>query len=102
MSDEPDDLMDQRGRMNRLLASLVVGVALGAIAYVLCMQLAKPDEVTSASVTLDSGKSGAYRFVYYLTGGALAGGFVVTLVILNARAAKRWRERRVPPAKALS
>jgi len=101
MTDEPDDLRDQGGRMRRLMAALAVGVALAAVAYALVWGLAKPDEVAATQAFYD-GKSGAYRFVYYITGLAFAAGLSITLVILNKRAAKRWRDRRIPQAKQLS
>jgi bacteriorhodopsin len=66
------------------------------------MQLAKPDEVPVNSMIATTGQTAAFRFVYYVTGAAFAAGLVITLVVLNARAAKRWRELRVPRAKALS
>jgi bacteriorhodopsin len=101
MSDEPDDLMDQSGRMRRIVAALVVGAVCGAIAYLVCWQLSEPDTLPD-TLMRNSGRSGAYRFVFYATGLAFALGLSATLVILNARAAKRWRERRVPQAKQIS
>jgi hypothetical protein len=101
MSDEPDDLVDHGGRLRRILAALAVGAVCGAIAYFVCWQLSRPDELPD-TVMLNSGASGAYRFVFYATGLAFAAGLSVTLVVLNGLAAKRWRERRVPQAKQIS
>src|SRR5579862_9430227 len=100
MSDEPDDLMDQGGRMRRILAALAVGAVCGVIAYLVAWQLSTPDELPD-TLMRNSGRNGAYRFVYYTTGLAFAIGLSVTLLVLNARAAKRWRERRIPRAKQI-
>lgn len=96
MTDDPTDLMDRDGRTQRLVLALAVGVVLAGLAYLLCTELAEPAEASRGS------RNGAFRFVFYMTGFAFATGLGVTLAVLNRLAAKRWRERRIPPAKQIS
>ena len=103
MSDEPDDLRDQGGRARRLAIAFFVGAIVAVAAYFLANQLADPNatlRVNGVYSTIHD--ENAVKFIGATTGlgGALA--FSITLAILNARAAKRWRERRIPPAKQVS
>lgn len=97
MSDEPDDLMDQRGRMNRIVVAIGVGVVCGVIAYFICDRLTARDaydELIRSNVS----RRNDGRFFIYMVGLAFAAGLSITLVVLNKLAAKRWRERQIPQA----
>lgn len=96
--DALDNLMDQRGRMRRLVAAISVGLVLGAIAWVICDRLTAPDPQAFTNPRDVS----RWRFNFYMTGFAFAGGLGVTLAILNARAKRRWRANRIPNAKQVS
>lgn len=98
MSDEPDDLMDQRGRMNRIVASLAVGAVFGVIAYFVTAHLTAGDAYDEMTKSYISRRNEG-RFMIYMIGLAFAATFSITLVILNKRAAKRWRDRQIPQAR---
>jgi len=103
MSDEPDDLRDTGGRARRLAIALFVGAVVAVAAYFLANQLADPnDSLRTNGVYSSVHDANTVKFIAATTGlsGALA--FSVTLAILNAQAAKRWRARRIPPAKQIS
>jgi hypothetical protein len=87
----PPDLLDHRGRMNRVVAALAVGVALAVGAYSITSSLAGSD--------LERGNRGAGRFIFGFTGLAFAVGFTVTHAILVRLEKRRWRGERVPRAK---
>jgi len=104
MSDEPDDLRDTAGRAKRLAIAFAVGAVAAIACYFLANQLADPTDTmhTGGGVYTSVHNSNALKFIGATTGlgGALA--FSITLAILNARAAKRWRARRIPQARQLS
>lgn len=84
----------------------MIAVAVGAIAavaaYFLATNLVEPEVLRNDGVYSSVHDRNAWRFIFSTTGlgGALA--FSITLAILNARAATRWRARRVPQAKQIS
>lgn len=91
MSEFPQpDLMDQSGRLRRLVVALLVGVCAGALAYFVTSSMAQPDTART---------TGAYKFVFYMT--ALAGGlaFAIALVVQNKLADRRYREGLVAKAQ---
>src|SRR4051812_9972543 len=94
----PPDLLDTSGRMRRLVIALLVGAAIGALAYVISDALAAPDEQHATYYT----KLGPYRFVWYMTAFFGAVAFAVTLAIQNHFAKKKWREQLVARAKVVS
>jgi drug/metabolite transporter (DMT)-like permease len=100
MSELPQpDLMDQSGRMKRLVLALIVAAACGAVAYVICDQLAQPDNMAGG---FDGGQQArAYKFVFYVVGFVVAGAFAVTLKIANARADKKYKEQLLAQAKVV-
>lgn len=87
----PPDLLDSRGRMNRIVISLAVGFALGALAYFITYSLAGAD--------YDRGDRGAGRFIFLVTGLAFAAGYSITHAILKRRDKKKWDANRVPKAQ---
>jgi len=99
MGDVPvPDVMDSSGRMKRLIIGLIAGATAAAIAYFISDSMAKPAPGPSVSAY----SHGAYKFVYYMT--ALAGGaiFIITTVVLEARAKKQWkREQEIASARVV-
>jgi hypothetical protein len=98
MADVPD-LMDQSGRMKRLVLAATAGVIAAGAAYGLFYGLARPDDVSAAkqmgeNITRYGG--GAWKFVFYFTGIAGIVTFMVVLAIAN-RAAKKAYERGLTP-----
>jgi hypothetical protein len=87
VSDDLDDLCDWGGRARRIFVATFVGVACAVLAVKICLQLVR------------GGCTNTDFFILFSTGIAFAGGFAVTSVILNALAALRWREQRIPRAK---
>lgn len=80
--------------MRRLAIASVVAVLAAGIAYFICDQIATPDELRPSS------QRGAYRFVYFVTGGVLGVSFTAAMAI--QKALLRRQEQRagsLPPAK---
>ena len=95
----PPDLMDESGRLKRLVLALIVGAACGAAAYVICNQLARPDSMAGG---FDGGhQARAFKFVFYMVGFFGVAGFILTLGIANNRAAKKWKESLVARAEVV-
>lgn len=95
----PPDLMDESGRLQRLVLALLVGAACGAAAYVICNQLAQPDTMAGG---YDGGHMArAYKFVFYMVGFFGIAGFLITLSIANQRAKKKWKESLVARAEVV-
>lgn len=99
MSEAPD-LLDEGGRLRRLIYALIAGVTAAAIAYF----------VTDALVRTDPGprfgdmeySRGGYKLVFYTT--ALAGGLVFLVVgaVLETLAKKRWlKEQEIAAARVV-
>ncbi len=83
MSDgDVPDVLDETGRLRRLAIAFVIAVLAAGIVYFVCDQLATPDEIRPSS------RSGAYRFVYYVTGLTFA------VVLTAAHAIQKWLVRR--------
>ncbi len=94
MSGDVPDLLDERGRLRRLAIASVIAVLAAGIAYFVCDQLATPDELRPSS------QRGAYRFVYYVTGGVLAGAFTAAMAIQKALVRRQEaRAGSLPPAR---
>jgi MFS family permease len=93
--------MDRTGRVRRLVLALIVGAAVAAVAFFVCDSLAKPDEQVRDGVYTMQHVSNAYRFVWYFTGFAFAGSFVITLAIANRLARNKWQRERVATARVV-
>jgi len=85
------DLRDLAGRTHRLLLSLIVGIAVGAVGLRCSAMLHLGND--------DTGMRDWGLLVFALTAGAAC--FALTLAGLNRRARKRWQARRVPSAQIL-
>ena len=101
MSDlPPPDLMDNRGRIRRIVISLMLGGVAGALGYLLADSLAKPDAMVEAGKTMGQ-VARASQFVFYVAGLAFAVVFLVALTIQNKLADRKYRASLGPPqAKA--
>ena len=88
----PPDLMDQSGRARRLVLALLVAAGVGALVYGFTYKLSDPDHQAT---------TGAFKFVFYMTGFAAMAAFIVTLKIANWRADKKYREQLVAQAKVV-
>jgi len=85
------DLRDLAGRAQRLLLSLAVGIAMGAVGWRCSAMLHLGND--------DTGMRGWGLFWFALTAGAAV--FAITLAELNRRARKRWQASRLPRAQIL-
>jgi len=95
----PPDLMDESGRLKRLVLGLLVGAACGAAAYAVCNNLAQPDTMAGG---FDGGhQARAFKFVFYMVGFFGIAGFLITLSIANTRAKKKWQESLVARAEVV-
>lgn len=93
----PPDLLDYSGRLRRIVIALMVGIAAGVVAYVICDGLAHPDQMSGV---YDGGsRNRAYKFVFYFTGVAAVVGTTGTLAILNYVAKRRARAESMPKAQ---
>ena len=92
----PPDLMDNSGRMRRIVIALLLGGAAAALGYFVADSLAQPDAMVAAGKTPGS-VGRASQFVFYVAG--LAGGivFLVALTIQNKLADRTYRESLGPP-----
>ena len=97
----PPDLMDQSGRMRRLVLALIIGAACAAVAYLVCDHLAQPDAMPNAGVYDGGSKARAFKFVGYMMGFFGIIGFIVTLKLANARADRKYKESLVAQAKVV-
>ena len=91
----PPDVLDQRGRLNRLVAAVCAGVVCGAATYALVYALAGHDYEARHYYTARS----AGRFIFYFTGLAAVVGGTITHAVLRHRARKRELEVPVPKAE---
>jgi hypothetical protein len=95
------DLKDNAGRMRRLVASLLVGVAAGAVGYFIAHGLAKPEESFArdlpSSSTYHAAK--AYQFVYYVTGLAFIVAFLVAMAVQKKLADRAYVKGLSPKAR---
>lgn len=92
----PPDLMDEGGRLRRLVLALLVGAACAAAAYALCTWL-----TAGAHDNPYSWKGGPTRFIWYMTGFFGAAGFILTLGIAEKLAKKRWMAQLVARARVV-
>jgi hypothetical protein len=91
--------MDQSGRMRRIVLALIVGASCGALAYLLCDQLAQPDTMVGG---YDGGhQARAFKFIFYVTGFVGMAAFITTLKIANWRADKKYRESLLAQARQI-
>jgi hypothetical protein len=97
---DPTDLMDTAGRLRRIVVAVAVGVAVGVVAYLIADRLVAP-ETETAAVHVTSRQMSGGAFVLWIAGIALAGGFAITLSVLEIIAKRRWRDAQVPRARAL-
>lgn len=101
MGDAPTpDIIDEGGRMSRLIYALIAGAAAAALAYFVTDQIVRSDPGPRVGDMEYS--RGGYRLVYYVT--ALAGGAAFFIVggILEGRAKKRWlQEQEIAHARLL-
>lgn len=94
---ETDDVMDEKGRLKRLVIALAVGIGCAVGAYGLLYGLARPDSYSDAyyqgAATTSAGSGGAWKFVWYFTGLAFIVPFILTQGILGNLEKKRWRKQ---------
>src|SRR5262245_35318747 len=89
----PPDLMDNRGRLRRIVIALLVAGAAAAFAYAIA------DGLVTRS---DHGSNArASQFVFYVTGFVGMAVFLATLTIQNKLADRAYRKSLVPLARAL-
>ena len=99
MSEFPQpDLMDQRGRMRRIVIALLLGGAAGALGYFIADSLAKPDDMIAAGKTAGS-VARASQFVFYVAGLAFIVVFLAALKVQNTLADRKYRAGLVPRAE---
>ena len=79
----PPDLMDNQGRLRRIVIALLVGGAAAALGYYIADSMARPDEMVAAGKTSGS-VARASQFVFYVAG--FAGIFAWALEITVAAA----------------
>jgi hypothetical protein len=92
------DLIDQSGRMKRLIIALIIGASAAAIAYLIANGISKDDVKPADAYGTGGHNSRIAGFVFYMM--AFTGGlaFSATLAFLNYREKLKWRENRVPKA----
>ena len=88
----PPDLMDQGGRARRLFLALLAAGATAAAVYGIAYKLSDPEHQAT---------TGAFKFVFYMTGFAFAAVFIVVIKVLNWRADKKYREQLLAQAKVV-
>lgn len=106
---ETNDVMDEKGRLKRLVIALAVGIACAVGAYGVLYGIARPDSYSAAHYqglqTTGDGAGGPWKFVWYFTGLAFIVPFTLTLGILTNLEKKRWRKQyereRLPEARKL-
>ncbi len=97
----PPDLMDNRGRLRRIVIALLVAGAAAAAGYAIADQLAKPDEMIAAGKSTGS-VARASQFVFYVAGFVGIAAFLATLALQNKLADRAYRKSLVPLARALN
>jgi|GEM_PF-2285452 len=99
---DPNDAMDEKGRLKRLVIALGVGIGCAVAAYGVLYSLAQPDSL-AVRQSAEVGGHGAWKFVFSFTALAFAIPFVITLGVLTNLEKKRWMKRleqsRIPEAK---
>ncbi|MDX2089730.1 MAG: hypothetical protein SFX73_17880 [Kofleriaceae bacterium] len=98
MSDlPPPDLMDSSGRARRIVVSLLVGGAGGALAYFLGDRFIDTTGPEAAHVSTRQMSAGS--FVIYLALAGFIATFAAALALQNYDAKKRGRDELMPQAK---
>jgi H+/gluconate symporter-like permease len=92
------DLRDAAGRMRRLVLSLLIGAAAGAIGYFIANTVVKPE--TQPPTTYVPRQMSAGGFVIWVGAITAVLAFAVALAAQNLLAKRRARAERVPSAKA--
>lgn len=87
MSDELHDLRDLGGRIRRLFASTLSGVALAGITLLLLARF------------VHGNTRSAEWFGLFSLALAFLAGYALASVVLRSLAARRWREQRIPRAR---
>jgi hypothetical protein len=96
---DPTDLKDNSGRLRRLVASLVAGVAVGTGTYLIVDPAVAPD--SEAPAMFVSRQMSAPTFVSWIALVAGVAVFAATLVVQNRIASKRWQHAQVPRARVI-
>jgi uncharacterized protein YacL len=94
---EQPDLKDSAGRLRRIVLSLLIGAACGALGYVIASQLI--DTTGPQTVRVASGQMSAAGFVVWVGIMAFIVTFTLALMVQNHLARKAARAERVPSAK---
>jgi len=92
----PPDLMDNQGRLRRIVIALLVGGAAAALGYYIADSMARPDEMVAAGKTSGS-VARASQFVFYVAGFAGIFMFLVALKLQDWLADKKYRASLGPP-----
>jgi hypothetical protein len=90
----PPDLRDHRGRFHRIVISLAVGFALGALAWSAMFY------GVGAGRAWQHGDRGAGRLIFMVSSAAFVVAYQVAHAFLKRRDFKRWQAQRVPEARA--
>ena len=91
----PPDLLDNAGRIRRIVVALLAGVAVAAVVFGMTNAMAEPEHLSA----LGGSRTRGYQFVWYATGLAGAISFVCVLKFQDWLANKQYQRERVPPAK---
>jgi hypothetical protein len=95
----PPDVLDRRGRMNRLVMSLGFGVGCALATYALVYWLAGRDYEQRSAYGSTYHAQNAGRFIFYFTGLAFIVGCLVMRALLERRAKRLERDAAIPKAK---
>lgn len=87
----PPDLLDERGRMRRLVLSFVIAAVVATLAYTFA------DDITTAHPS----QRGMGSFILFVTGGSFAATFAISLAIQNAIEKRRYRRSLSLPSATL-
>jgi hypothetical protein len=97
MSDlPPPDIMDEGGRLRRLVLALLVGAACGTAAYFIASSLTGGEADNPYNW-----KGGPTKFIWYMTAFFGAVGFVLTMGITEKIAKKKWMQSLVARAEVV-
>lgn len=83
---DPNDAMDEKGRLKRMVIALAVGIFCATGAYGALYAMAQPDSPNTVT-------TGPEKFVWYFTGLAFIVPFILTHGILSNLEKKRWRKQ---------
>jgi len=85
------DIREGSARIRRIVVSLLVGVAVSALAWVIANAVVKPDVETATVVSARQMTSSGFVVWVTVISGALA--LTATLALQNVLARKKWREQ---------